>query len=85
MPFPSAREESSGPAWNSPYRWLVALRLLRARWINLISILGVAVGVTSIIVVLAVMVPCCLSDIIFPMLMTKTGRAKYAKEPHACH
>ena len=50
----SAREPS-GPAWNSPYRWIVAIRLLRARWINLISILGVTVGVASIIVVLAVM------------------------------
>lgn len=43
------------------------------------------VGQMFLLVVLAVMVPCCLSDIIFPMLMTKAGRAKYAQEPHACH
>ena len=43
------------------------------------------VGQMFLFVVLAVMVPCCLSDIIFPMLMTKPGRAKYAQEPHACH
>ena len=45
----------SAPAWTSPYRWAVAARLLRARKINLISILGVTVGVASIIVVMAVM------------------------------
>jgi lipoprotein-releasing system permease protein len=33
----------------------MALRLLRTRWINLVSILGVTLGVASIIVVLAVM------------------------------
>jgi lipoprotein-releasing system permease protein len=33
----------------------MAMRLLRARWINLISILGVMLGVASIIVVLSVM------------------------------
>ncbi len=43
------------------------------------------VGQMFLFVVFAVMVPCCLSDIIFPMLMTKAGRAKYAEEPHACH
>ncbi|MEE8103934.1 MAG: FtsX-like permease family protein [Planctomycetota bacterium] len=48
-------ESLPGPSWTSPYRWAVALRLLRARKINLISILGVTVGVASIIVVLAIM------------------------------
>lgn len=46
---------NGGPSATSPYRFVVALRLLRARRINLISILGVMVGVASIIVVLAVM------------------------------
>lgn len=43
------------PPATAPYRFVMALRLLRARWINLISILGVTLGVGSIIVVLAVM------------------------------
>jgi len=43
------------PAWTAPYRLAVALRLLRARKINLISILGVMLGVGSIIVVMSVM------------------------------
>ncbi len=43
------------------------------------------VGQVFVFVVLAVMVPCCLSDIVFPMLMSKTGKSKYAKEPHSCH
>ena len=43
------------------------------------------VGQVFVFVVLAVMVPCCLSDIVFPMLMSKTGRNKYAQEPHSCH
>jgi len=48
-------EGIGGPSPTSPYRFLVALRLLRARKINLIGILGVMVGVASIIVVMAVM------------------------------
>ena len=43
------------PSWTAPYRLKVALRLLRARWINFISILGVTLGVASIIVVMSVM------------------------------
>lgn len=43
------------PAWTAPYRLAVALRLLRARKINLISIVGVMLGVGSIIVVMSVM------------------------------
>jgi len=43
------------PSWSAPYRFAVALRLLRARKINLISIIGVMLGVASIIVVMAVM------------------------------
>jgi len=48
-------ESSQTPSWTSPYRFTIALRLLRARKINLISIVGVMLGVASIIVVLAVM------------------------------
>jgi lipoprotein-releasing system permease protein len=43
------------PPATAPYRMVMALRLLRARWINLISIVGVMLGVGSIIVVLSVM------------------------------
>jgi len=43
------------PSWSAPYRLAVALRLLRARKINLISIVGVMLGVGSIIVVMSVM------------------------------
>jgi lipoprotein-releasing system permease protein len=43
------------PSWTAPYRLTVALRLLRARKINLISIVGVMLGVGSIIVVMSVM------------------------------
>ncbi|HEX5136171.1 MAG TPA: ABC transporter permease [Planctomycetota bacterium] len=43
------------PAWTAPYRLAVAVRLLRARKINLISIVGVMLGVGSIIVVMSVM------------------------------
>jgi len=43
------------PAWTAPYRLAVAVRLLRARKINLISIIGVMLGVGSIIVVMSVM------------------------------
>ncbi|MHC4973496.1 MAG: ABC transporter permease [Planctomycetota bacterium] len=48
-------ESRQVPAWTAPYRLVVALRLLRARRINLISILGVMLGVASIIVVMSVM------------------------------
>jgi lipoprotein-releasing system permease protein len=47
--------ENQVPAWSAPYRLVVALRLLRVRKINLISILGVTLGVGAIIVVMAVM------------------------------
>jgi len=43
------------PPVTAPYRLVMALRLLRARWINVISILGVMLGVAAIIVVLSVM------------------------------
>ena len=41
------------------------------------------IGKMLVFIVLAVMVPCCLSDIVFPMLMTRAGREEFEKEPHA--
>lgn len=41
------------------------------------------IGQVLLFVILAVMVPCCLSDIVFPMLMSKAGRDRYELEPHA--
>ncbi|MCZ6574124.1 MAG: ABC transporter permease [Planctomycetota bacterium] len=51
----SPARKCRSPAATSPYRFVVAMRLLRARKINIISILGVMVGVASIIVVMSVM------------------------------
>jgi len=45
-------------------------------WIN-------EIGKVFGFVVLAVVVPCCVSDIVFPMLMSRAGRDQYGKEPHA--
>jgi hypothetical protein len=42
-------------------------------------------GEVFLFVVLAVMLPCCVSDIVFPLLMTRAGRAQYVEEPHPCH
>ena len=39
-------------------------------------------GKVFMFVVLAVMVPCCLSDIVFPLLMSKSGRSRYEEAPH---
>ena len=39
-------------------------------------------GQIFMFVILAVMIPCCVSDIIFPMLMTRAGRTEYAAEGH---
>ena len=39
-------------------------------------------GKVFLFVVLAVMIPCCVSDIIFPMLMTRAGRTEYLAEGH---
>ena len=39
-------------------------------------------GQVFFFVVLAVMVPCCLSDIVFPMLMSHPARRRYHAEPH---
>ncbi len=40
-------------------------------------------GKVFIFIVLAVMVPCCISDIVFPMLMSRSSRESYVLEPHA--
>jgi len=39
-------------------------------------------GEVFVMVVLAVMVPCCMSDIVFPTLLSGAGRQRYAQEPH---
>ncbi|MGD2108601.1 MAG: hypothetical protein PVI86_04330 [Phycisphaerae bacterium] len=39
-------------------------------------------GKIFVFVVLAVMVPCCLSDIVFPLLMSRTAREEYQELPH---
>jgi uncharacterized membrane protein YraQ (UPF0718 family) len=40
------------------------------------------IGVVFLFVVLAVLIPCCLSDIVFPMWLTQSGRRRYEAEPH---
>jgi len=40
-------------------------------------------GKVFIFVIVAVMVPCCLSDIVFPLLLSKSGRDVYVREPCA--
>jgi lipoprotein-releasing system permease protein len=80
--------DRSVPSWTSPYRFALALRLLRSRKINLISILGVMLGVASIIVVLAVMdgfqrelrevIRGSLSDLIVELEFPPDREVKYA-------
>ena len=41
-----------------------------------------SLGKTFIFIVVAVMVPCCLSDIVFPLLMSKQGRLQAAAAHH---
>jgi hypothetical protein len=41
------------------------------------------VGRLFIFVIVAVMVPCCLSDIVFPLAMTKEARARALAHGHA--
>jgi len=40
------------------------------------------IGVIFLFVILAVMLPCCLSDIVFPLLMTKEAQATFAETGH---
>jgi hypothetical protein len=39
-------------------------------------------GMVFLFVVIAVMLPCCLSDIVYPLWMSSGGREAYRKEPH---
>ena len=39
-------------------------------------------GKVFIFVVVAVVIPCCVSDIVFPMLMSRAGRQRYVQTPH---
>lgn len=40
-------------------------------------------GKVFMFVVVAVVVPCCLSDIVFPLFMSKSARKRYDAEPHS--
>jgi hypothetical protein len=50
----------------------------RTGWFDLL-------GLVFLLVVLAVMIPCCVSDIIFPLALTRSARDEHAKEPHHHH
>jgi len=41
------------------------------------------IGVVFFFVLAAVMVPCCLSDIVFPLAMSRQGRVLYQQVPHS--
>ena len=41
-----------------------------------------SLGWAFLLVVLAVMVPCCLSDIVFPLAMARSGRQRYDQHSH---
>ncbi len=41
------------------------------------------IGLVFLFVVIAVMVPCCLSDIVFPVAMSRAGRARLSEEGHS--
>lgn len=43
------------------------------------------IGQVFFFVVLAVLIPCCLSDIVFPLWMSKEGRNRYEASGHAHH
>ncbi len=42
-------------------------------------------GMVFLLIVLAVMIPCCISDIIFPLALTRDAREAHARTPHHCH
>ncbi|HUU84939.1 MAG TPA: hypothetical protein VM243_15675 [Phycisphaerae bacterium] len=50
----------------------------RTSWIDLL-------GLVFLLVVLAVMIPCCVSDIVFPLALTRPARRQHAQTPHHCH
>ena len=39
-----------------------------------------SVGIVFLFIIVAVMVPCCLSDIVFPLLLTKRSKHEYEKD-----
>lgn len=43
-----------------------------------------SIGVVFLFIVLAVMIPCCLSDIVFPTLLARSAQSKYASEHDGC-
>jgi hypothetical protein len=43
------------------------------------------IGKVLMFIIVAVMVPCCLSDIVFPMLMTRKHRDRYHADAHQPH
>ncbi|MBN2563022.1 MAG: hypothetical protein JXQ75_19025 [Phycisphaerae bacterium] len=43
-----------------------------------------SVGIVFLFIIVAVMVPCCLSDIVFPLLLAKGARKKYRDEHVGC-
>lgn len=49
--------------------------------LGLIAWIG-SLGKVFVFVVLAVMVPCCLSDIVFPMLMSRSSREQLLQDSH---
>ncbi len=49
----------------------------RLEWIE-------SVGTFFLFIIIAVMVPCCLSDIVFPLLLARGARDKYRKEHVGC-
>ncbi len=48
-------DKRRSPSWTSPYRLVVAARLLRVRGINIISVCGIALGIACILLLLSVM------------------------------
>jgi hypothetical protein len=48
----------------------------RLAWID-------SIGIVFLFIIIAVMVPCCLSDIVFPLFLARVGRERYCSE-HSC-
>ena len=42
-----------------------------------------SVGIVFLFIIAAVMVPCCLSDIVFPLLLARRAKDEYEKDEHA--
>ncbi len=43
-----------------------------------------SVGVVFLFIIFAVMVPCCLSDIVFPLLLAAGAKDQYQQDEHSC-